>query len=105
MLAISSIALFAALRFFLILIAPTSLAGAEQSSLTGQIQTQNATSSSYWLANIRRQGTVAYGDSNFQIFRNVKDFGAKGRQTHPFPRHPLSTMKVPRDGLADMDYR
>ncbi|KAI4249362.1 MAG: hypothetical protein LQ352_005683 [Teloschistes flavicans] len=81
MLAISSIALFAALRFFLILIAPTSLAGAEQSSLTGQIQTQNATSSSYWLANIRRQGTVAYGDSNFQIFRNVKDFGAKGDGT------------------------
>ncbi|KAI4194277.1 MAG: hypothetical protein LQ350_007859 [Teloschistes chrysophthalmus] len=81
MLTISSIALFAALRFFLILIAPTSLAGAEQSSLTGQTQTHNAASSSYWLADIKRQGKVAYGDSNFQIFRNVKDFGAKGDGT------------------------
>lgn len=78
MLTISSIALFAALRFFLVLIAPTSLAGA-QSSLTGQAQTHNAASSPYWLADIKRQGKVAYGDSNFQIFRNIKDFGAKGR--------------------------
>ncbi|KAL8639668.1 MAG: hypothetical protein Q9228_003325 [Teloschistes exilis] len=80
MLSISSIALFAALRFFLVLIAPTSLAGA-QSSLTGQTQTHNAASSSYWLADIKRQGKVAYGDSNFQIFRNIKDFGAKGDGT------------------------
>lgn len=34
--------------------------------------------SSYWLASIARQGAVAYGDSAHQVFRNVKDFGAKG---------------------------
>ncbi|KAH8589966.1 pectate lyase superfamily protein-domain-containing protein [Bisporella sp. PMI_857] len=34
--------------------------------------------SSYWLASIARQGTVAYGDSGHQVFRNVKDFGAVG---------------------------
>jgi len=38
-----------------------------------------ANSSSYWVANINRQGTVAYGkNANYQIYRNVKDFGAKG---------------------------
>jgi len=36
------------------------------------------TTSSYWLANIARTGAVAFGDSSFQIFRNVKDFGAVG---------------------------
>lgn len=34
--------------------------------------------SSWWLANVQRRGTVAYGNSNFQIFRNVQTFGAKG---------------------------
>ncbi|KAL8686385.1 MAG: hypothetical protein Q9224_005462, partial [Gallowayella concinna] len=37
-----------------------------------------SSSSSFWLSDIKRQGKVAYGDANFQIFRNVKDFGAKG---------------------------
>jgi hypothetical protein len=37
-----------------------------------------ASSSSYWVANIARQGTVAYGTSGYQIFRNVQTFGAKG---------------------------
>ncbi|RLL97356.1 hypothetical protein CFD26_102491 [Aspergillus turcosus] len=37
------------------------------------------TSSSYWVANIKRQGTVAFGtNSGYQVYRNVKDFGAKG---------------------------
>ena len=30
-----------------------------------------ANSSSYWLASIQRQGTVAFGTSGYQIFRNV----------------------------------
>lgn len=35
--------------------------------------------SSYWVANINRQGTVPFGgSSNYQVFRNVKDFGAMG---------------------------
>ncbi|KAF7125689.1 hypothetical protein CNMCM5793_001982 [Aspergillus hiratsukae] len=37
------------------------------------------TSSSYWVANIKRQGAVAFGSSSgYQVYRNVKDFGAKG---------------------------
>lgn len=37
-----------------------------------------AAESSYWLASIARQGTAAYGTAGYQVFRNVKDFGAKG---------------------------
>ncbi|KAF2104320.1 glucan 1,3-beta-glucosidase [Rhizodiscina lignyota] len=40
---------------------------------------QQTASSSYWLANIKRQGTVAFGsDASYKVFRNVKDYGAKG---------------------------
>ncbi|OJJ34994.1 hypothetical protein ASPWEDRAFT_112263 [Aspergillus wentii DTO 134E9] len=36
-------------------------------------------SSEYWVENIKRQGEVAFGNSSaYQVFRNVKDFGAKG---------------------------
>jgi glucan 1,3-beta-glucosidase len=43
-------------------------------------QASTAASGSYWMANIQRQGTVAFGNSSgYQIFRNVKDFGAKGK--------------------------
>lgn len=36
-------------------------------------------SSSYWVANIQRQGTVAFGNgTSFKVFRNVKDYGATG---------------------------
>jgi glucan 1,3-beta-glucosidase len=34
-------------------------------------------SSSYWMESIKRQGT-AWGNDNIKIFRNVKDYGAKG---------------------------
>lgn len=38
-----------------------------------------AVSSGYWVANINRQGRVAFGnDTSYNVFRNVKDFGAKG---------------------------
>jgi glucan 1,3-beta-glucosidase len=38
-------------------------------------------SSSYWLASIQRQGNVAFGSGgSYKVYRNVKDFGAKGQQ-------------------------
>ncbi|KAI9726453.1 MAG: hypothetical protein M1828_001275 [Chrysothrix sp. TS-e1954] len=54
-----------------------SLAVNSTSSANG---THELTSTSYWLANIKRQGTVPFGgkSSSYQIYRNVKDFGAKG---------------------------
>lgn len=49
-----------------------------QAAPTPQASTA-ASSSGFWMANIQRQGTVAFGNSSsYQIFRNVKDFGAKG---------------------------
>ncbi|KAJ4329410.1 hypothetical protein N0V84_000044 [Fusarium piperis] len=39
----------------------------------------SAADSSWWLASIERQGAVAYGGSaDYKVFRNVKDYGAKG---------------------------
>ncbi|THH16183.1 hypothetical protein EW146_g4411 [Bondarzewia mesenterica] len=32
----------------------------------------------YWLENITHQGTSAFGPSGYTVFRNVKNFGAKG---------------------------
>ncbi|KAG5972701.1 hypothetical protein E4U55_000744 [Claviceps digitariae] len=37
-----------------------------------------ATNSNWWMANIPRQGKPAFGATNFKVFRNVKDYGAKG---------------------------
>ncbi|KAI1006484.1 Glucan 1,3-beta-glucosidase [Podosphaera aphanis] len=34
--------------------------------------------SDWWLSQIPRQGIVAYGSPDHKVFRNVKDFGAKG---------------------------
>ncbi len=40
----------------------------------------SSSGSSYWLANIERQGLSAFNPnaSDYQVFRNVKLFGAKG---------------------------
>lgn len=37
--------------------------------------------SSYWLAQIPKQGKAAFGRSDYTVFRNVKDFGARGDGT------------------------
>lgn len=64
----SLITLLVTLRLFLLVSgAPAPVPAAEDAAAT-----------SYWLSSIQRQGTVAYGDANYQIFRNVQDFGAKG---------------------------
>ena len=33
----------------------------------------------YWLAQIQHQGISAFGPGGYQVFRNVMDFGAKGK--------------------------
>lgn len=43
---------------------------------------QDAGSTSYWVSDIQRQGTVAFGDAGYKVFRNVKtDCGAAGDGT------------------------
>jgi len=75
--------MFVTLRLLLLVVAPTSLVGAVPmtTNSTATLHQQDA-SSSYWLSSIQRQGTVAFGSSsNYQVYRNVKDFGAKGDGT------------------------
>lgn len=69
----SLISLFVALRLFLLISAAPTPASVPQVNA--------AAASSYWLSSIARTGTVAFGDSAHQVFRNVKDFGAKGDGT------------------------
>lgn len=44
-------------------------------------QADASAASDYWVASIKRQGVAAFGNADYQIFRNVKDFGAKGEFT------------------------
>ena len=40
-----------------------------------------ARASDWWFGNIERTGRVPFGsNSNYPVFRNVKDYGAKGGQ-------------------------
>jgi glucan 1,3-beta-glucosidase len=67
--------LFVALCLFLFVSAAPSPAA----------ETSAAASSDYWVASIARQGTVPFGASGYQVFRNVKDFGAVGDgKSHSF---------------------
>ena len=43
----------------------------------GKPQTEDS-STPYWLENIAHQGVSAFGPSGYTVFRNVKDYGAKG---------------------------
>lgn len=59
-------------------------------SLASPIHEDNALVSrdgaDYWVAGVKHQGLVAFGNSTeYQIFRNVKDFGAKGRSHREVP--------------------
>ncbi|KAI1826247.1 glycoside hydrolase family 55 protein [Xylaria intraflava] len=38
----------------------------------------DATVSQYWFSTIERQGVAAFAEPNYKVFRNVKDYGAKG---------------------------
>jgi glucan 1,3-beta-glucosidase len=73
----SILTLFVALRLLLLVSGAPAPAPAPNPAPT----TDAAATSSYWLASITRQGTVAYGTAGYQIFRNVKDFGAAGDGT------------------------
>ncbi|THZ72556.1 glucan 1,3-beta-glucosidase [Aureobasidium pullulans] len=74
--AFSPLSLFsvvAAVFTLLLVLAPS------QTSASPVTSVKRATSSNYWLANIKRQGSVAYGsDSSYAVYRNVMDYGAKG---------------------------
>ncbi|KAL3428439.1 Glucan 1,3-beta-glucosidase 2 [Phlyctema vagabunda] len=69
----SLLTLFVALRLLLL------VSGAPAPVPAPVPQTSTAAAiSTYWLSSIVRQGTAAYGEAGYQVFRNVKDFGAVG---------------------------
>lgn len=41
--------------------------------------------SSYWYENIAHQGIAPFAPSGYTVFRNVKDYGAKGNLPPPPP--------------------
>lgn len=45
---------------------------------TAAIQERDDAATSYWFANIERQGIAAFGEEGHTVFRNVKDYGAVG---------------------------
>lgn len=57
---------------------------------------------SYWLADIKHQGVAAFNpNAGYQVFRNVKDFGAKGK-TRYGPLNDLTRADVYiGDGVTD----
>ena len=70
---LSLISAVATLVTLLLVLSPSQTSASPVSSV------KRATSSNYWLANIKRQGSVAFGsDSSYAVYRNVMDFGAKG---------------------------
>lgn len=77
----SAAALFVTLR---VLLLSVSTSPVEAVPMTSNVTTHGkvaSTSSSYWVANIQRQGTVAFGDASYKVFRNVQDYGATGDGT------------------------
>ncbi|OJJ45637.1 hypothetical protein ASPZODRAFT_68840 [Penicilliopsis zonata CBS 506.65] len=55
------------------------VAGASASVSAAFSSASSASSSSYWVGSIKRQGTIPFGNNtSYQIYRNVKDFGATG---------------------------
>ncbi|KAI1143934.1 glycoside hydrolase family 55 protein [Hypoxylon sp. FL0543] len=60
---------FLALRLF------CGPAGASQPTA---LQQRQDTGSSYWFTDIKRQGVAVYAEPGYKVFRNVKEYGAKG---------------------------
>jgi len=50
----------------------------ESTNDTSSPSTNQTASSSYWLEDIKHQGISAFNPNNYTVFRNVKDYGAKG---------------------------
>lgn len=74
MVAFTSLAAFFALRLLTLTLTPSSIQAVPVETSTPQ---QNA-ASSYWVSSIKRQGSVPFGKNDFRVYRNVKDYGAKG---------------------------
>jgi len=70
----------ATMLIYCILLLLPWFASAIPKPLAPSLEGRQAPASSYWLSQIQRQGTVAYGSNSagYKVFRNVKDYGAVG---------------------------
>lgn len=68
----------------LLLLPFLALAAPKPVELEVALEARQAPASSYWLSQIQRQGTVAFGSNaaGYKVFRNVKDYGAIGKIHH-----------------------
>lgn len=68
-------------HIFLLLGLPTALVGASpMTPNTKELAVTERASSSYWVGSIKRQGVAPFNsNADYQVFRNVKEFGAKGK--------------------------
>ena len=58
---------------------PTGTATTALQTSRTPLPTSTPTCAPYWLENTKHQGVAAFNpDTGYQVFRNVKDFGAKG---------------------------
>ncbi|CRG91076.1 hypothetical protein PISL3812_08124 [Talaromyces islandicus] len=57
---------------------PTKKAPVSTVGWTKQLASSSNTTASFWLESIQHQGVSAFGPANHTVFRNVKDYGAKG---------------------------
>jgi glucan 1,3-beta-glucosidase len=79
MVAFSAGALLLTLR---VLLSVTPSTAAPVAQAPAAPQTPAAGASSYWFANIKRQGQAPFNtDKTYKVFRSVKDYGAKGDGT------------------------
>ncbi|OQE24328.1 hypothetical protein PENSTE_c007G09142 [Penicillium steckii] len=78
----TSIMVFIA-HIFLILGLPAAIVGANPvTSNTNELAITERAASNYWVGNVKRQGVAAFNkNADYQVFRNVKEFGAKGDGT------------------------
>jgi glucan 1,3-beta-glucosidase len=55
------------------------VSGVLSSACPGTVAGTAAPGAPYWLQNIKHQGIAPYnGNTSYPVFRNVKDYGAKG---------------------------
>lgn len=74
---VSLSALLGALQLFSTLVSSAPTAYPDVTDVSNSTESQIA-ATSYWLPQIQRQGFPAFGKSGYQVYRNVKDFGARG---------------------------
>lgn len=71
-----------------------NFAGNEDIHFKSTTHKKEPVASEYWLANIKHRGVAPYAQSGYQVFRNVKDFGAKGRNIYLFSPSICAAVEV-----------